>query len=135
MDVYTDGSYNKENGRASGAFLIVDKDEIIYDFSFITFDNGRKNVKGEIEAVLRAINYCKKHNINSINLYYDYSGIKEWLTGKWRIKDTLVYNFVKQVKDSNIKINFCKVKSHSGNRFNDVVDALCDDLTQEEVFS
>lgn len=129
MDVYTDGSYNKDNGKSSGAFILVENNEIIYDSSFIVFDNGKHNVRGELEAVLRALKYCEKQNLKEINLFYDYIGIEKWLTKQWKIKDTLVHNFVNQVKKTNIKINFRKVKSHSDDKFNDIVDTLCTDLT------
>jgi ribonuclease HI len=129
IDIYTDGSYNKVTNISSGAFVVVENDEIIKDSSFVVFNDGRNNVKGELEAVVRAILYCKKHGIKEINLYFDYVGIEKWLNGEWKVKDTFVYNFIKYVKESGVKINFKKVKGHSGNKYHDLADMSCSDLT------
>lgn len=126
-DIYVDGSYNKKVGYYGWAYTIYKNNKAIKK------DCGKDNiasdiwqVAGELSATMRAIEYCYEHYINNICINYDYIGIKEWVTQKWKAKNkwTKMYQdfMLDYMKDMNISFN--KIKSHSGNIYNDEVDEL-----------
>lgn len=84
------------------------------------------NVAGEIKGAEAAMQFCLDNNITSLTLYYDYEGIAKWCNGEWEAKKKGTIEYVKfynQVS-SKVKIKFIKVKSHSGNKYNDIADNL-----------
>ena len=84
-----------------------------------------RNVAGELEGAMAAMDYCEKRNIKVLHLYYDYQGIESWATGEWKRNKpgTIRYkNFYDSLK--NVKVIFHKVKGHSGVELNEAVDRL-----------
>lgn len=87
-------------------------------------------VAGELTAVIKAMHWCTAHNIKEVTIHYDYEGIKSWPLQLWRAKQefTSEYaDYMQQLMDS-IKITFNKVKAHSGNVGNTVVDKMAKDF-------
>ena len=59
-------------------------------------------------------------------MHHDYSGIASWAKGEWKTKQegTINYkNYMDSLKDK-IVVKFIKVKSHSGDLYNDMADEL-----------
>lgn len=125
---YIDGSYNSATGE--------------YGYGLVMFYNGGEehlagkfsdpdmasmtNIAGEIEGAKAAMKFCVDNGIKSLELFYDCQGIKEWCTGEFKTNKpgTKEYRkYYNSVKNS-VVINFIKVKSHSGNMYNDLADAL-----------
>ncbi len=125
---YTDGSYDPDSGIfAYGVVILIDGKEITFSRAF--FDKEKalmRNVAGEIEGAKEIMGYCYSHNIKSVDIYYDYEGIEKWCTGEWRAtkKETQMYRAYYDAVSRKVKINFIKVKSHSGNKYNDMADSL-----------
>lgn len=125
---YVDGSYNpKSKVYGYGAVLILGESE--YEFS--GFDNEKdksemRNVSGELMGVVEIIKYCIEQNINSINIYYDYMGIECWANGEWKTNKTYTREYAEFIRKSRtyIDITFSKVKAHSGDYYNEIVDKL-----------
>jgi ribonuclease HI len=87
-------------------------------------------VTGELTAVMRAMHWCTSHKITEVTIHYDYEGIKSWPTRAWKAKNefTLEYaEYMQQIMD-NIKINFNKIKAHSGDAGNTIVDKMAKDF-------
>lgn len=125
---YIDGSYHLKTEEYSfGAVLIIDQK--LYQFKkkydkdeFSTY----RNVAGEIKGAGFIIKYAINHHIKEMNLYYDYEGIEKWYTGSWKANSMIALKYVEfkeQVKN-DIIIHFYKVKSHTNNKYNDMVDHL-----------
>lgn len=126
---YIDGSYDdgrklfsyagiifmKNNERIE--FSIADSDETLIDF---------RNVAGEIKASMYAIDLALENNAKSIDIYYDYAGIENWANKSWKANNFFTKKYVKYIEAVKFKIDiyFKKVKSHSGNKYNDEVDLL-----------
>lgn len=128
---YVDGSYNVHDGRFSyGVVLFVN--EQMFTFSKAFSDPSlaeMRNVAGEIKGSEFAAAYCVEHHIESIDIYYDYTGIEQWANGNWKTnKDgTRAYAAFMQKARETVKIRFIKVKGHSGDEYNDMADRLAKD--------
>ena len=129
LKAYVDGSYNVSTGEYGLGGVIIENGSIIHEFSQKGMDeeaSSMRNVAGEIEASKYAINYALENGYKEITIYHDYNGIEKWCSGEWKANKnkTKEYKaFYDRNKDS-IKIKFIKVKSHSGDKYNDIADAL-----------
>lgn len=125
---YVDGSYLHSDKRFSfGAVIFENGEEKHFKAAFSDFDLATmRNVAGEIKGAEFVMRYCVEHNIPEITIYYDYEGIEKWCTGAWKTnKDgTKAYRETYLECSKYVKISFCKVKGHSGNKYNDLVDSL-----------
>jgi len=83
-----------------------------------------RNVAGEIFGILKALEWCQAQGITEVSLNFDYQGLESWATGVWRAKFPFTQYYARTVKASNITIHWIKVKAHSGNPENDIVDQL-----------
>ena len=125
---YVDGSYNVKTkifgygavvfnrGKAHTAYKGIDDKELA----------EMRNVAGEILGSMYAMEYCVRHEITTLYLYYDYAGIEKWCTGEWKCskKGTTAYRDFYLKKKDVLTVNFIKVKGHSGNKYNDLADEL-----------
>lgn len=129
IKAYVDGSYDNTLKTYGFGVVILKDDNIIDEFSKKGNNNemiSMRNVAGEIEGAMFAMNYCIENSIDELNLYFDYEGIKKWCTGEWKANKSGTKNykmFYEKIK-SNLKVNFIKVKSHSGDYYNDYADKL-----------
>ena len=125
---YVDGSYNIETKRfGCGVVIFLGGEEITFSRAFDDTSLAQmRNVAGEIEGAKLAMQWCVDNNIKEIDIYYDYEGIEKWCTGKWKTnkEGTIAYKqFYDSIKN-RVKVSFIKVRGHSGDRFNDMADAL-----------
>ena len=125
---YVDGSFLLENFEFSFGAVIFHNGEMkefskkFSDPELVTM----RNVAGEIKGAEFVMKYCIENNIPAIDIYYDYMGIEKWCTGEWKANKpgTIDYrDFYNSIKDK-IKVNFIKVKGHSGDKYNDLADKL-----------
>ena len=125
---YVDGSYNIETKKyGCGVVLFAGGEEITISRAFSDPDMAlMRNVAGEIEGAMAAMRYCIDNNIEEIDLYYDYAGIEKWCSGEWKTNKAGTINykrFYDEIKKT-VKVNFIKVKGHSGDKYNDMADKL-----------
>ncbi len=127
-NIYVDGSFI--NGRCGYGVVILKDNKIINKISGKVQGELVKNhrqVAGELAAVKNALKWCVKNSVKEIYLYYDYAGIEKWITGTWQAKKKLTRSYVDFVKNeisNKVKIHFKKIKSHSGDRYNELADRL-----------
>lgn len=124
--LYVDGSF-MNNRCGSGWVLVDDSNKVVKDFSTrLQSDYGMRQVTGEIYALLDGLEYCLNNGINDIKVYFDYLGVRNWITGEWKAKNsyTKQYAEIGRFLVSSMNIEFIKVKSHSGDYFNDLADRL-----------
>lgn len=125
---YVDGSFNSLTGEyAYGAVIFYQGREEHFSAKFDDPELAvMRNVAGEIEGAKRAMQYCIDNDISSIDIYYDYQGIMAWCTGLWKAgkEGTKAYKlFYDSVKD-RVRVNFVKVKAHTGVTYNELADTL-----------
>ncbi len=127
--IYVDGSFMVHKENYSYGFLVVKNDEILYEDNGVGYDKeaiALRNVSGEVEGAMKAIEYAIENGYKDIVLCYDYQGIESWALGTWKRNNRITQNYHKfmQEKFKFIKVRFKKIKGHSGNKFNDRADIL-----------
>ncbi|MDO4281981.1 MAG: ribonuclease H family protein [Peptococcaceae bacterium] len=126
---YVDGSYDKHTHSFSfGAVILASPDEEAH-FSQAFTDTALadlRNVAGEMKGSEFAIQYALDHGWAALTIYYDYLGIEHWATGTWKrnLPETQAYHAFCQDAFLRLTVHFVKVKSHSGNHYNDLADKL-----------
>jgi ribonuclease HI len=123
--VYVDGSYF--NGKVGYGAIVLENDQLIKEFcGFVPSERveNTRQVAGELFAVGLALRWCKEKNITRLALYYDYLGIEKWATGEWKANISLTQRYARFIKEIAIHITWEKVNSHTGNYWNEYVDAL-----------
>ena len=102
VEIYVDGSYHAGTKEFSYGMVVL--------------------IKGS-EA---AMQYALDHKIPSIIIYHDYQGIASWCNGDWKANKagTIAYRDFYQKAKKSVHIEFRKVKGHSNNKYNDMVDEL-----------
>lgn len=128
VKAYVDGSYDVATGHyASGAVILLDGETVELN-QLYTDDAGSKlrNVAGEIKGAELAIEYCKEHGIDSVVIYHDYLGVGKWADDEWKANLDMTRAYKEYIRESrkSMKISFVKVKGHSGDKYNNLADAL-----------
>lgn len=127
--IYVDGSYR--DSVYSYGFVVVDRetDEAVHRQKGRGVDPEAaklRNVSGEMKGAMEAVSYCLQQGYKEVSICYDYSGIEMWALGTWKRNNvyTRKYHEFMQGKMAQLKIDFCKVKGHSGDRWNEEADLL-----------
>lgn len=126
---YVDGSYRLDTKEYSyGVLIFYQGQEWQFAEKFADVELAEmRNVAGEIKGAEKAMAFCLEQGIKSVAIYHDYEGIARWCTGEWQAKKsgTQQYrDFYRQAVGRGLQVEFVKVKGHSGNKYNDTVDAL-----------
>ncbi len=151
--MYVDGSFDvRDKFITKGAMILLDgNDNPIVAQQYKTekpeFVKSR-NVGGELISVthgllLSCMFIQKRLGTNeqyTIDIYYDYTGIRNFIQGPdfWVAKKpTALYyvDFMKRIQDAypRMLFTFNKIKSHTGNKWNELVDALAGGMVPVEV--
>ena len=126
--VYVDGSFDLETMSYSYGVVILTGKEI-HRMSGREEDPEMalmRNVSGELKGAMKAMEWAIENKVETLYLHYDYTGIERWAKGDWKTnKDgTKAYKaYFDSIKDK-IKVEFIKVKAHSGNKYNEEADKL-----------
>lgn len=137
VEVYVDGSYNKALPDIvhGGAIIVVDG-EATFCRRYATKSKPfvqSWNVGGELIAAMLGITdaLAKYGTSLPIVLKYDYEGIERWIQGrtKWRAKTPCAMFYVSTMqkikgKNPSLNLSFEKVKAHSGEKWNELVDRV-----------
>ncbi len=125
---YTDGSFDSETNKYSfGSVLIMNGTEYKFKKGYDPDEySSLRNVAGEIKGAGFIINYAINKGIKELHLYYDYIGIEKWYVGEWKANSTIAIKYKEFADEAKKKINviFHKVKSHTNDYYNEMVDKL-----------
>ena len=132
---YIDGSFDRISGIYGSGVVIVDGDEKYeYKHAGNREDYAQlHNVAGELEAAKFVMWYAVDKKIKEITLFYDYQGIEAWAVGDWQANLPYTQDYVKfyNKMKTAVKVNFVKVKAHTGIELNEVVDKLAKDAIEQ----
>lgn len=143
VQVYVDGSYNKEK-NLTGAGVVIILGDHVYKKSFVvkTEEVHSWNIDGECHATLEALRICSGETTieditilaKNITINYDYNGIEKWATKEWKAKSEISKLYTKRfdtlVNKYDINISFNKIKAHTGDKYNEIADDLAYSATQ-----
>jgi ribonuclease HI len=79
---------------------------------------------GELQSVIETIKWCENNGVKNVRINYDYVGIENFVTGKWKAKNSFSKKYVDFVLKTKIEIEWRHIKSHTGNKKNDLADRL-----------
>ncbi|MED3821648.1 MULTISPECIES: ribonuclease H1 domain-containing protein [Priestia] len=126
---FVDGSYNQKSKVYGYGVVLINKDRSIEKIE--GSDNNAEyvetqNIAGEIEGVQNAITHAVGKDYKKIIVFYDYTGIEQWVNGGWKANSSIAKDYVSFINSMKrcIEIEFKKVKAHSGIKYNEMADAL-----------
>lgn len=136
LDIYTDGSCLNNPGKGGWGIVVVKAD------GTEEYSNGYEkttNSRMEMMAILMALKYAEKHNsTGETNIYSDSNFIVQAFNSHWidnwkrkgwkksKNEDVANIDLWKAIYpiSKRVKVNFIKVKAHSGIKYNEQVDEL-----------
>ncbi len=125
---YVDGSYSPATHEFScGAVLFYERSKKVFSKKYSDPEmSDMRNVAGEIMGAVSVISYALEHNIAALEIHHDYEGIAKWATGEWKANKTGTKTYAGLCREAKqrLELSFVKVKSHSGDRYNDEADKL-----------
>lgn len=128
VEIYVDGSYHAATKEFSyGMVVLIDGREEKFSQKMSDPELAQmRNVAGEIKGSEAAMQYALDHGIPAIIIYHDYQGIASWCNGDWKANKagTIAYRDFYRKAREKVQIQFRKVKGHSNDKYNDMVDEL-----------
>lgn len=122
---YVDGSYHDANNLMGIAYTIKSDKHNISHSSFIKINEKGSSVKAELISTMMVIDRARQEGLKDITIVHDNEQIAT-IIQRQNPKDVFnkkYYTFMAEAS-KKMKITFQKVKSHSGNVGNDMVDKL-----------
>lgn len=126
--VYVDGSFDLGSSTYSYGVVILTKNDT-YKLSGREIDPEMalmRNVSGELKGAMKAMEWALENKIETLYLHYDYTGIERWAKGDWKTnkEGTKAYKAYFDSINNKLRVEFIKVKAHSGNKYNEEADKL-----------
>lgn len=124
-EAYVDGSF--VDGPVGYGTLILKSGKPVYEIGATVLTPAlldMHQVGGELQAVYTVIEWCQNNHVPGISIFYDYEGIERWATGSWKANNPATQAYASFIRDCGIQITWNKIKSHSGNPWNEYVDQL-----------
>jgi ribonuclease HI len=128
--IYTDGAYSQVHNEGAFAYVILDNkmNEICKRAYKIT---NETNNRAELKAIISAV-YALPLDARGVRVVSDSMYALNTLSGKWgrRTNLDLFKAWEENVKPRNtmLEIEWCFVKGHSGDKYNELCDTLCNDV-------
>lgn len=149
MDVYVDGSYREGAKEVAGAAIFIIDGKVISCMRFKTTDESllkHRQVSGEVVPTLYALEFVDRvldgdNNLDVISICYDYTGVKDWLDGTWKkanndmSRDYMARGrmTILNLANKGITVRFQKIKSHTGDKYNEYADRLANGIIPQEL--
>ena len=89
-----------------------------------------RNVAGEIQAVLQALEWCRARGIMAASIHFDYQGLASWVEGTWKTRTSFTQAYAERVRALGMTLTWHKVQAHSGATYNELVDRLAREAAQ-----
>jgi len=120
--IYCDGAYSSSRNMGGWAFVALKDEEKLHSAFFPVFDTT--NNRMEIQASMEACYWAKEVGLAEFTLFTDSMYLIGTMTLNWkRNKNNDLWALMDEaVKD--LKIHWKHVKGHTGNKYNELCDAL-----------
>lgn len=125
--IYSDGSYDKATGfYGYSTIVLIDGEEpyIRYGKGKAGEDNGWQ-VNGEVAGAMFGIEYLLRKGYTKMTINYDLINIERWGNGQWKANKSYskrYRSYVERKRAEGAEIHYHKVKSHSGDKYNEWAD-------------
>lgn len=120
---YVDGSF--QGGAVGYGLVILHNGQSVYeDYGTVDKHTEQQQITGELASTMRVIRWCEENNVPQIQIFYDFIGIEKWALGMWKAEKEAPIAYQKFMRTTQVKVVWQKVKSHSGDKWNDYVDKL-----------
>lgn len=120
--IYTDGSCIPKTGSGGYGFVILPSEEDPHEWHVSGGEDCTTNNRMELTAVIEALTFC--HTKSYFTIYSDSMYVINCAKGVWTRKKNIdlwkKYDEISYGKN----IDWVWVKSHSGNKYNEIVDLL-----------
>jgi ribonuclease HI len=128
IKVYVDGAYSSLRNQGGWAFIVLRDDVKIYSSSFPVKETT--NNRMEIQAALEACLWCKLNGYTDITIFSDSMYVIGAVTkGNKRNKNVELLSDLDNAING-LNITWTYVKGHSGDRYNELCDALAVQASQ-----
>lgn len=136
---FVDGSYNPATGVSGyGGFLMSSPDSNGCRKRYVLQGKSddmefckQRNVAGELLGTLAALKQASNIGCDKLTIFYDYEGIRSWVTGDWKANNSYTQRYAERVRQykelAGIDIEFVHTKGHSGIEGNEIADRLAKD--------
>ncbi|MPQ44039.1 viroplasmin family protein [Clostridium tarantellae] len=131
LHIYVDGSYNMSTKRYAYGVVAVRDNVVEHIESGSPLDTTKSNIRqiaGELEGAVKAVEYALKKGEKKVVLFHDYEGIFHHATGSWDRREEsseIYYDKMNKLFKEGIEVIFVKVDSHTGDLFNELADERC----------
>lgn len=124
LRLYVDGSFMGGCVYAGWGWVAVEHGlELACDYGLSQEPAESRNIDGELIAAYRAMKWLADQNREGV-ICHDYEGVARWAKGEWAAKSKVAQRYVAAIQSLKHRAKFEKVAAHSGDRWNDRVDAL-----------
>jgi len=120
---YVDGSFLGDK-VGYGAVILKNGQEVAQFSGSVEQYIEQRQVVGEIQATILVLQWCQENQVEEIEIFYDYDGIKKWATGEWKTNNEVTQHYAAYARESSTTVIWHKVKSHTRVRWNEVADEL-----------
>ena len=122
IEIYTDGAYAPSRRQGGWAFVVL-KDKVKIHSAFFPVKDTTNN-RMEIQAAIEACRWSIEQGIEEITIYSDSMYVIGTMTLNWKKKlNTDLWLEMFELTEK-IEVNWLHVKGHSGDKYNDLCDAL-----------
>jgi len=127
IEIYCDGAYSSKRDTGGWAIVVVDSGIKIFSNFFPAYKTT--NNRMEIQAVIEACKWAIFNNIESITIYSDSMYVIGTVSMNWKKnKNKDLWNILDALS-TKLNITWKHVKGHSGDKYNDLCDALANQAT------
>jgi len=100
---YCDGSYSDKSpypNKSGWGVLFENREHYSGQVDWL----GMRQINGEVHAVIQACRIAMNMEVHLLRIFYDYKGMEEWASQKWKANNEVTKNFQKlfKVKDGKI---------------------------------
>lgn len=124
---YTDGGYSRQKNVGAGAYVALEKGKIIFKGGEKTMNTTNNYAELlAVKCLIEKLPIGCKVEINSDSQYViGVIGNPEWKPSK---NVDMINSIKKLINDKGITVEFQWVKGHSGNKYNEMCDKMCNEI-------
>lgn len=123
LRLYVDGSFVPGVEEAGWAVAAVENGALLWTMAGKTGAALSRNIDGEVEAAAQAIEWLREHP-QPATICHDYEGIARWALGEWKRNSEVAKRYAARVSPLPKEVRFEKIRAHSGEEWNELVDRL-----------